>query len=298
MSNCKFKTKIGGQAVLEGIAMKGIGKTCLAVRQPDGEIYTEMFEDKRSPLMKIPVLRGPVAMISAMVTGTKYINKSADIAFAEETQSENKGSSDSVTAFLGIALGLALAVGLFVLLPTFLTGLADRYIAPLGGWKSVLEALIKMVVFVLYLFGVTRIKDIRRVFEYHGAEHKTIFCYENGYELTPENAAKCSRFHPRCGTSFLFLVVLISIFISSLIPWQSVLVRSLLKILLLPVTMGLAYEVIQLCGRCDNKLTRILAAPGLWMQRLTTFEPDQSQIEVAITALKAVLPDNPEEAQW
>lgn len=298
MSNkTKFKTRIGGQAVLEGIAMKGVDKTCLAVRTPEGDIHTEIFATTRPAILRVPIIRGPVAMISSMIAGVKYINRSADIAYPEEAAKEGE-KGDSWSGIIGVLLGALLAVGLFILLPTYATNLFSTKVADLGSFKTLVEALLKIVFFVGYLFAVTRLKDIHRVFEYHGAEHKTIFCYEGGMELTVENARTCSRFHPRCGTSFLFLVLIISIMVSSFIPWGSVIVRSLIKLAVLPITMGLAYEVIQLCGRCDNLLTRILSAPGLWMQRLTTFEPDDSQLEVAITSLKAVLPDNPGEASW
>lgn len=297
MDKVKFKTRIGGQAVIEGIAMKGPQKTCLAVRLPDGSIKTELFDTKRSKAMKIPFVRGSVAMVGSMIEGMKYINKSADYAYPDEAAKEKKNDSSLVTIVGGL-LGVLLAVALFVMLPTFLTGTFSRYIADLGVYKTVVEGAIKLLFFVGYLFLVTRLKEIHRVFEYHGAEHKTIFCYEGGLELTPANAAKCSRFHPRCGTSFIFVVIIISLIVFSFVPWGSTVVRALLKLAALPVIMGIAYEVIQLCGRHDNLLTRILAAPGLWMQRLTTFEPDESELEVAITALKAVLPDNQEEAKW
>ena len=297
MDKVKFKTRIGGQAVIEGIAMKGPQKTCLAVRLPDGSIKTELFDTKRSKVMKIPFVRGSVAMVGSMIEGMKYINKSADYAYPDEAAKEKKNDSSLVTIVGGL-LGVLLAVALFVMLPTFLTGTFSRYIADLGVYKTVVEGAIKLLFFVGYLFLVTRLKEIHRVFEYHGAEHKTIFCYEGGLELTPANAAKCSRFHPRCGTSFIFVVIIISLIVFSFVPWGSTVVRALLKLAALPVIMGIAYEVIQLCGRHDNLLTRILAAPGLWMQRLTTFEPDESELEVAITALKAVLPDNQEEAKW
>lgn len=297
MDKVKFKTRIGGQAVIEGIAMKGPQKTCLAVRLPDGSIKTELFDTKRSSAMKIPFVRGSVAMVGSMIEGMKYINKSADYAYPDEAAKEKKNDSSFVTIVGGL-LGTLLAVALFVMLPTFLTGTFSRYVADLGVYKTVVEGAIKLLFFVGYLFLVTRLKEIHRVFEYHGAEHKTIFCYEGGMELTPANAAKCSRFHPRCGTSFIFVVILISLIVFSFVPWGSTVVRALLKLAALPIIMGIAYEVIQLCGRHDNLLTRILAAPGLWMQRLTTFEPDESELEVAITALKAVLPDNQEDAKW
>lgn len=311
-----FKTSIGGQAVIEGIAMKGPEKTCLAVRDPNGEIVCELHETKKSAVRKIPLVRGFVGMIASIADGMKYINRSADIAFAGEEQKtpfeqklEKRFGSGFMNFVSGLAsvLGMVLAVLLFVMLPTALTGLVDKLVA-LGGWKTVVEAVIKIAIFIGYLFAVTRIKDIHRVFEYHGAEHKTITCFEKGLELTPENARGCSRFHPRCGTSFLFIVIIISIIVFSFVPWDAitlgtvvikpVIVRTVLKLLCLPVVMGIAYEIIKLAGRYDNIVTRVVSAPGLWVQRLTTFEPDDSQLEVAIASLKAVLPENTEECRW
>ncbi len=329
-----FKTRIGGQAVIEGIAMKGSDKTCLAVRLPDGSIHTELFDTPRPKGMNIPILRGPIAMIHSLIDGMKYINLSAAYAFPEDENKDTKegkaapadgapvperaepapeadgntpaeqpaekkpAKSDTALTVISGLLGLALAVLLFMYLPTLITKLVNDRLIDLGGWKTLTESLIKLAIFLGYLFFVTRMKEIHRVFEYHGAEHKTIFCYENGCELTPANAQKFRRFHPRCGTSFLFIVLLISILAASLMPWGNVWLRALLKLLTLPVTMGISYEIIQYCGRHDNLLCRILSAPGLWVQRLTTFEPDESQLEVAIAALKAVMPDEPGEAAW
>lgn len=316
-----FKTKIGGQAVLEGIAMRGKELTCLAVRVPDGTIHTEITPTKPNPLKKIPILRGAAAMILSLVAGYGYLMRAADLAFPEEKkeekpkaepkqmqkkdalvskieeiQEDEKGSADMVGIVSGV-LGVALAAGLFILLPTFLTGLLAK-VLPIEGFKSVIEGLIKIAVFITYLFAVTRVPDIHRVFEYHGAEHKTIACYEHRGELTPEGVRPFSRFHPRCGTSFLFIVLIISIIVSSFISWDNMLVRVLLKIASLPIIMGISYEIIQYSGAHDNALSRILAAPGLWVQRLTAFEPSDEQIEVAIASLLPVLPKNEEEAEW
>lgn len=297
MENTKFKTRIGGQAVIEGIAMKGPKKTCLATRLPDGSIQTELFDTKRPKGMNIPFVRGSVAMVGSMIEGMKYINKSVDLAYPDEAPKEKKDSGSLTTVIGGIG-GVLLAVALFVMLPTFLTGSFSRYVVDLGAYKTLVEGVIKILFFIAYLFFVTRIKEIHRVFEYHGAEHKTIFCYESGEELIPENAAKCSRFHPRCGTSFIFVVLLISLVVFSFVPWGSTVVRALLKLAALPIVMGIAYEIIQFSARHDNWFTHALAAPGLWMQRLTTFEPDSSELEVAIAALKAVIPENKEDSKW
>ncbi|MEA5050249.1 MAG: DUF1385 domain-containing protein [Oscillospiraceae bacterium] len=306
MAKEAFRTSIGGQAIIEGIVMKGPEKTCMAVRRPDGEISADVYATHKNPLRKIPILRGAAAMILSMIEGYKSIMKSSDIAFPDG------GGDDAFDRFIkkkfgdkaGMAvgavaavLGTLLAVALFILLPTYLTGALSN-VLPLGGWRSAVEGVIKIAIFLLYLFAVTRQKDIRRVFEYHGAEHKSIACYEHGDELTVENVRKYSRFHPRCGTSFLFIVILISILAGAFIPWTQTAVRALAKLALLPLIMGISYEIIKYAGAHDNLLCRILSAPGLWIQRLTAFEPDDSMIEVALTALKAVLPANAEEARW
>lgn len=286
----KFKTKIGGQALIEGIMMRGPYKTCLAVRKNDGSIYSEVSDTVKNPVSKIPFVRGVAAMFISLKTGYGYLMKSADIAYPDEEQTQG-------SALWSTVLALLLAVGLFVLLPTFLTGLLDKWI-DLGGFRSVAEGIIKLFVFLLYIFSVTRMKEIHRVFEYHGAEHKTIFCYENGEELTVENVRKYSRFHPRCGTSFLFIVIIISIIVSSFISWDSIIIRVLLKLLLLPVVIGVSYEVIQYAGGHDNAICKVLSAPGLFVQRFTSFEPDDSMIEIAVISLKAVIPENKEDGKW
>lgn len=298
----KFRSKIGGQAVIEGIAMRGPEQTCLAVRLPDGTLHTEMYPTSKNPLRKIPVIRGAVALILSLVDGYKYLMKSADYAFPEEAEKaaqdekarKKKERENSWIGVISGVLGGLLAIVLFMVLPTAATGLLAR-VAPLGGWKAVVEGVIKLLLFFGYLFLVTRMKDIHRVFEYHGAEHKTIACYEHGEELTVENVRKYSRFHPRCGTSFLFIVIIISIIVGSFLPWGSTLVRALLKVLCLPVVMGFSYEVIQYAGAHDNWLARALSAPGLLVQRLTAFEPDDSMIEVGIAAFVAVLPEGGEQ---
>lgn len=198
---------------------------------------------------------------------------------------------------LAAVCGGLLAIVLFMVLPTAIVGLIDRFL-PLGWGKVVLEGVLKIALFVGYLFLCTRMKEIHRVFEYHGAEHKTIACYEAGEELTVENVRHHRRFHPRCGTSFMILVLIVSILLFSVLPWSSTGLRVVLKLLLLPVVMGVSYELIKLAGRYDNLFTRIISAPGLWLQRLTTFEPDDSMIEVAIAAVTPVLPDHPDEAKW
>ena len=298
-----FKTKIGGQAVIEGIAMRGPKKTCLAVRQPDGTIKTEMYDTKPNPVAKIPLVRGAVAMIISLLSGYKYLMRAADIAFPEEAEKakqakENgKKTLDDLLGPVAGLLGGLLAVALFVLLPTLITSFISRFVE-LGAFKSAVEGLVKMVIFIGYLAAISLMPDIRRVFEYHGAEHKTIACYEHRGELVPANVRNYSRFHPRCGTSFIFIVLIISILVGSVIPWHSTLGRMGLKLLCLPIIMGISYEIIQYAGAHDNLLSRVLSAPGLWVQRLTVFNPSDDMIEVAIASLLAVIPDNEAEAEW
>ncbi len=302
-----FKTKIGGQAVMEGVMMKGPERSCLAVRLPDGSIKTETEQTRKNPVARVPLIRGAVAMVLNLIDGYRYLMRSADLAFPEEAGEksglerwlEKKLGDKAASLFgaIGGLLGALLAVALFIVVPTFITGLLAKAL-PIEGFRSLVEGVLKMAIFILYLFLVTRLKEIHRVYEYHGAEHKTIACYEHGEELTVENIRKHSRFHPRCGTSFIFIVLILSILVSSFISWDNVAIRALLKLATLPVVMGVAYELIQFAGRHDNILCRIISAPGLWVQRLTTFEPDDDVIEVAVASLKPVLPDDPQKAVW
>ncbi|MBQ2084891.1 MAG: DUF1385 domain-containing protein [Oscillospiraceae bacterium] len=299
-----FKTSIGGQAVIEGISMKGPRLTCLAVREPGGEIRTEISQTPSNPVKDIPILRGVAAMYLALKSGYSFIMRSTDIAFpdGDEEDKFDRWLKDHLGEKMNQTIGLVaavlagfLSIALFVLLPTVITGLIAR-VLPIDGIKALIEGLLKIAIFLCYLYLVSRMKDIRRVFMYHGAEHKTIFCFEAGEELTVENVRKMGRFHPRCGTSFLFITVLISILIFSFVPWVSTAMRVLYKLLCLPVVMGLSYECIKYAGRHDNLLSRIMSAPGLWVQRMTVFEPEDDMIEVAITAMKAVIPEDLSEA--
>ena len=198
---------------------------------------------------------------------------------------------------LAAVAGGMLAIVLFMVLPTAIVGLVSKFVN-LGYGKVILEGVLKIAMFVAYLFLCSKMKEVHRVFEYHGAEHKTIACYEAGEELTVENVRKHCRFHPRCGTSFMILVLIVSILLFSVLPWSSTGLRVVLKLLLLPLVMGISYELIKLAGRYDNLATRIISAPGVWLQHLTTFEPDDSMIEVAIAAVKPVLPEKPEDGLW
>ena len=303
-----FKTSVGGQALMEGIMMRGPEKICVAVRRPDGTLDMTYEDVKHHRWQKIPLMRGAAAMIENLVLGYRYLMHSAEVSMPDEAEAEPGRFEKWLTEHTGPAVqnffmalaavcGGLLAIVLFMVLPTAIVGLVDSFV-PLGWGKVLLEGLLKIALFVGYLFLCTRMKEIHRVFEYHGAEHKTIACYEAGEELTVENVRRHRRFHPRCGTSFMILVLIVSILLFSVLPWNSTGLRVVFKLLLLPAVMGVSYELIKLAGRCDNLFTRIISAPGLWLQRLTTFEPDDSMIEVAIAAVLPVLPEHPDEAKW
>ena len=306
----KFRTSVGGQALMEGIMMRGPKKICCAVRRPDGTI--DLTEDAVHTRWynKVPLVRGVCNMAENLYSGYRYLMHSVEVSMTEEEQEESESKLDkwldehaspavqnvlmTVSAFLGVIL----AVFLFTFLPTFLTGLLGN-VVEMGRWpRVILESVLKVAIFLGYMFLCSRMKEIHRMFQYHGAEHKTIACYEAGEALTVENIRKHTRFHPRCGTSFLFLVILIGIVIYAVLPWESTALRVLYKILLLPVLVGVSYEVIKWAGRSNSWLARAVSQPGLWLQRLTTFEPEDSMIEVAIAAVTPVLPDNPEEGRW
>lgn len=311
-NNKTIKSRIGGQALIEGIMMRGIDKSAMAVRQPDGEINVSVSPLHQSKTMrvisKIPFVRGIFNFIDSMVLGYRSLGKSAEIAGLEEEEGEpsrfekwlDRVFGDKLMSMItgvGMVLGIVACILLFILLPAFIVKGLDMLV-PLGGFKSLIEGVIKMAIFIGYLVLITRMKEIRRVFGYHGAEHKTIFCYENGLPLTVENVRKQSRFHPRCGTSFMILMLIVSILVSSLMTWNSLWIRSALKILTLPLVMGIGYELIRLAGRYDNIFTKIISWPGMMLQHLTTFEPDDDQIEVAIASMEPVIPENRDEDRW
>lgn len=307
----KFRTSVGGQALMEGVMMRGPKRLCCAVRRPDGGIETDIKElPPKKWYEKVPFVRGVFAMIGSMITGYRCLMYSADIAMQDSEDSEPESKLDKwldehlgekfQNALMACAalMGGVVAILLFSVTPTSVVGFVSRFM-PLGRWgRVVLEAVLKMSIFLAYLALCSRMKEIHRLFEYHGAEHKTIACYEAGEPLTVENIRKYSRFHPRCGTSFLILTLLVSIAVFSVIPWTGTALRVVYKLLFLPLVMGISYELLKLCGRTDNLLTHIIRAPGLWVQRLTVFEPDDSMIECAIQAVTPVLPENPEEGQW
>ncbi len=313
-------TSIGGQALLEGIMMKGPENTAMAVRHVNGQILTEETPAKpKKWYNKAPFIRGTANFITQLSEGYNYISRSAELSgIADEEEGEelskfekwlnDKFGEKLMNAVMGVAmvLGVAMAVVLFVFVPTWIFDLI-QYICGnvnLSSYDNIIEGVLKIIIFVAYMGIVAVSKDIRRTYEYHGAEHKTIACYEAKLPLTVENVKIQRRFHPRCGTSFIFLVLLISILVYSIFPIDrkfitdyfavsnliATIIHSSCKILLLPVIMGISYEIIRLAGKYDNFITRLISAPGLLLQRLTTREPDEKQIEVAIEAMKLVIP--------
>ncbi len=303
-----IKTSIGGQAVIEGVMMRGPKLTALSVRMPDQSISTETWDTPNSNkwYKKTPFIRGVFNFVESLTDGYKSLMKAAEKAGLDDEEEEPSKFEQKLRQLLGdkfmpflqgciLLFSLAMALFFFAFLPTTLVGFFKDYINhPLA--LSALEGLTKIAILILYLALISNMSDIKRVFMYHGAEHKTIFCYEHGEELTVENVRKYTRFHPRCGTSFLVIVLLLSILVSSMVSWDNLWMRVGLKVLCLPIIMSLSYECIKFAGRHDNLFTRILSAPGLWTQRLTTHEPDDSMIEVAIASMKKVIPENPDEA--
>ena len=296
-----FKTSIGGQAVMEGISMRGPELTCLAVRKTDGSIYKEIQPTKKNRFDKIPIIRGIAALAISLESGYNQLMKSSEIAFPDQEEDKfdqwikkHFGENNKIINYLIVVIAAFLSIGLFMFLPTILTGVVTYFFPSLLPLRTVIEGLLKVLIFVGYIFFSSKLSDVARVFKYHGAEHKTIFCYENSEDLTVENVKKYGRFHPRCGTSFMFITLLISIFIFSFVPWDSTIKRVIYKLICLPIIMGISYEFIRYSGKHDNTLSKILSYPGLLIQRLTVFEPDDDMIEIAITAMNEVIPNNQE----
>ncbi len=310
-----FRTSIGGQALIEGILMRGPKKQAIVVRSPEGLVTKveelTLIRDKY-PILGWPIIRGAVTFIDSMVRGVKALMYSADYFPEEEVGEPSKldrwieahipeEKMQKVLVWFSVLLSIGLTLVLFMLLPTFLAGLVDPYIHS-AALHNLIEGVVKVAVFLGYLILCSKQKDVKRVFAYHGAEHKTIFCYEAGLELTVENARKQPRHHPRCGTSFLFVVIIVSILFSSIVfsfvEWKILWVRVAVHILLLVPVVGITYEFNRYVGGHNNAVTRFLSKPGLWMQNFTTFEPDDSMLEVAIEALKLVLPDEKGADKW
>ena len=291
---------IGGQAVLEGVMMKNKEAYAIAVRKQDGEIDLEITEYHGvmhgSVLTKVPFIRGVFNFIDSFILGMRSINHSADLfgvtddpetGFDRFMKKVFKDKAEKVTSGLTVMLSVILALGLFIFLPYYLSSILERYIMN-SSLLALVEGLIRLVIFLLYLLAISLLKDIRRLFMYHGAEHKCINCIEHGHQLTVENVKKASRLHKRCGTSFLLFVMVISIILFMFIKVDNPALRIVFRLLLIPVIAGISYEVIKLAGRSDNIIVNILSAPGLALQFITTKEPDESMIEVAIKSVEGV----------
>ncbi len=302
--SCNY-TSIGGSALIEGVMMRGNDKMAIALRRNDGTIQlkVEKAEANTAWYTKIPVLRGVMNFIRSMMLSYKCLMYSADVSMEGLEEPEEPSKLDAfleklmgktgmaVMGAIAMVLGVCLSLFLFMYLPALFTGWAMAW-AP-AFLKAIVEGLIKILVFLAYIALCSLMPDMKRVFQYHGGEHKSIFCFEAGEELIPANAKKSLRFHPRCGTSFMLFTLLISIVFAMFIPWGNRLIRTLIKIAVVPAVMGIAYEFIRYAGKHDNLLTRIFSAPGLWFQRITTKEPDEKQLAVALCALKGVLNEYP-----
>lgn len=309
----EHKTSIGGQALIEGIMMRGPEKCVMVVRNSSGEILTEEVPVRslknKKWFQKAPIIRGVFAFLENMINGYKCLMRSTELSgLTDDLEAESKFEKwldkhfgekiTSVIGVLSLILGLVFSLLLFIVLPTGITKLLSLGFSLTPLLKTVIESLIKIIIFVLYLYLTSLMSDMKRVYGYHGAEHKTIFCYEKGLELTTENIKKMSRFHPRCGTSFIIISILVSIFVMCFVPTWDMVYRVLIKILLLPLIVGISYEFIKIAGRYDNFLTRAISFPGVLLQHITTKEPDEKMIECAVLALNAVRTDNPEDDRW
>ena len=301
------KTSIGGQALLEGIMMRGPKVTAMAVRNPEGEIILEEHPTRgteRAKFFKLPIIRGVFNMVDSLAAGYKYLMRSAEISGVDAEEEKRKAENpkwydapivDKLLMPIATVLAVVLAVVLFFWLPMQLFTWLSAAVPALDCHyllRAVFEGVLRILIFIGYVWATSLMKDIRRTYQYHGAEHKTIFCYEAGLPLTVENVRVQRRFHPRCGTSFLILVLLVSIVVSMFIRIDNVPLRMFVKLLTLPLIIGIGYELLKLAGRQDNLLTRLISAPGIALQHLTVFEPDDSMIECAIAAMKKVIPDD------
>ena len=298
-------TSIGGQAIMEGIMMRGPEKTAVAVRLADGSIHMKTQPTpKMNRWAKVPLIRGVVNFVSSMIQGTKVLMYSADVLeenYPDEYEKDKfdiwmeekfgKETAWKVLMAFSVLIAIVLAVSIFMLLPTVVVGwlsaVTDSIIL-----LNLAEGVVRMIIFIGYILLISKMKDIRTVFEYHGAEHKTIHCFENNLELTPENAQQFYTLHPRCGTSFLMFVMVIAVLAHALMGWPNVWIRIISRILVLPLIAGVSYELLKWAGRSDNWIVKILSLPGIYLQKLTTKEPNEKQLEVAIAAMKAVLPEN------
>ncbi|MCD8017018.1 MAG: DUF1385 domain-containing protein [Oscillospiraceae bacterium] len=324
-AGCAFRTSIGGQALMEGILMRGVDKQASVCRKDDGSLVTKVDElhliKEKYPVLGWPFIRGVVNFVDSMAKGMGALLWSMEQLPEEEQGEPDKldlwiekhfggDKAEKVIIAVGVTLGILLAVGLFVLLPAFIFELLPDSLSLV--LRCIIEGVLRIVIFLLYMWLCTRTKEIQRMFSYHGAEHKTIFCYEKGLELTVENVRPQSRFHPRCGTSFLLVIMIISIFVMSFMTWvltlfpsiaelgavAAALVRMCCKLIMLPIVVGITYELNRWVGRHDNIVSSILAWPGKQLQHLTVFEPDDGMIECAIEAMKLVIPEQKGADEW
>ncbi len=315
--SCAFRTTIGGQALIEGILMRGPEKQAIVVRGPEGLVIKEeelrLIKD-RYPILGLPLIRGSVTFLDSMVKGVKALMFSADYFPEEEAGAEEPSKfekwldeklgnekMEKLVIALSVVMAVCFSVGLFMLLPTFLASFVEKVTDSVLA-RNLADAALRVALFMSYMIAVSRMKDIRRVFSYHGAEHKTIFCYEKRLELTVENVRAQPKHHPRCGTSFMLVVIIVAILVNTVVfalfPVDNVFLRMAVQLLLLPLVVGITYEFNRYVGGHDNPVTNFLARPGLWMQNFTTFEPDDSMIEVGIEALKRVLPEEKGADRW
>ena len=295
-----FRTMIGGQALIEGIMMLGPEKKAVVVRKPDGEIEVEVETYQGlahgSKFKELPFIRGIFNFLDSLILGTRALNYSASF-YEEEEGKETKfdkamdkmsgGNGEKLLSGIVTVISIMLAVGIFIVLPYFISSLFESFIRN-RSLMAIIEGVIRIALFLLYVWGISAMKDIRRLYQYHGAEHKCINCIEKGRPLTVHNVMRSSRLHKRCGTSFIFFVMLVSIVLFFFIQVDNVAEKVILRILLMPVVAGISYEIIRLAGRTDNVFIKILSAPGMWIQRMTTREPDESMAEVAIASVEAV----------
>ena len=314
--SCAFRTTIGGQALIEGILMRGPEKQAIVVRGPEGLVIKEeelrLIKD-RYPILGLPLIRGSVTFLDSMVKGVKALMFSADY-FPEEAGAEEPSQfekwldeklgnekMEKLVIALSVVMAVCFSVGLFMLLPTFLASFVEKVTDSVLA-RNLADAALRVALFMSYMIAVSRMKDIRRVFSYHGAEHKTIFCYEKRLELTVENVRAQPKHHPRCGTSFMLVVIIVAILVNTVVfalfPVDNVFLRMAVQLLLLPLVVGITYEFNRYVGGHDNPVTNFLARPGLWMQNFTTFEPDDAMIEVAIEAMRRVIPQEEGKDSW
>ena len=310
-NSCNFKTSIGGQALIEGILMRGPSRQAIVCRTEEGLV--EKTEDvrllrDRYPFFGLPLVRGCVTFFDSLIKGMQALTYSASLIPLDEQEEPDKidqwvnehfseEKAGKIIIYIAVVLGIALSVFLFIVVPTFLVSLL-KPLTKTFLLRNLSEGVIKVIILLAYMSAVSHVSDVKRLFSYHGAEHKTIFCYEHGKELTVENVRPESRFHPRCGTSFLLVVVLVSILVNSVVRVTNPFARVGCHLLLLPVVVGISYEINRWCGLHDNRLSAILSAPGKWLQRITTNEPDDEMIECAIRAMELVIPEKAGTDAW